>query len=222
MIEQHNNFFKEFKEMKSRLSLNFENQILSNTPNEKQQKAYISYETLLDIKNSLQKGSQKRLLFSMYLLIPPVRANYGNMKIYKKNPHDDEDNYIILSSDKPKIVLNKFKTNGTYGRISIPIPMDLMSEILDSLEKNPRDYLFTLKNGKPFEKKNVFSVMANKILKKETGNKDFNLTMFRHIYLSRPDLDLTNKTLKERKKISDIMGHSANMQERYIWKNIQK
>jgi hypothetical protein len=217
MIEKHNENFKEYGRIKERMSSKTEEKVLSNKPHDKQERAFIPYEKLIKIKDSLPKGSKSRLLFSMYLLIPPVRANYGDVKIYDHDHKNKDDNYIVLDNN-PKIVLNKYKTSKTYDTIEISIPNDLLKEINDSLELNKREYLFTLEDGKPFTKKNTFSVYANRILKKETKNNDFCLTIFRHVYLSRKDIDLSNKTLGERKKISNVMGHSLDTQSRYVWK----
>ena len=55
----------------------------SNKPNDRQEKAYVSFDDVEKIRNKLKKGSMSRLLLSMYTMIPPVRSDYDKIAIYK-------------------------------------------------------------------------------------------------------------------------------------------
>jgi hypothetical protein len=215
--EAYPTLLKDWKKVKRDIEKPTIDQVESNKPSDLQEKAFISYDEILKIKDKLEKGSDARLLISMYTLIPPVRSNYDRLEIFTKDPKDDENNYMVLDNE-PRIVLNKYKTAKIYDKIEIPIPLNLQSEINYSLEKRPRKYLFDDIHGKPYEKPNTFNQWANRLLKRTFGNQYFSLTEFRHIYISRPDLDISNKSIAEKKLIANLMGHSVGTQARYLWK----
>ena len=210
--EKQPTLLKEWKQSKDSIIDN--EHIMNNEPNEKQKKALITFDEIEKIRNKLPDGSDGKLIISLYTMIPPLRADFDKVRIYDKDPNNDKENYIVLN--KKKLILNKYKTDKVYGKKEINLPKELMKQINLSLEKKQRDYLFIQKNGNPYIS-NSWNIYANRLLKKII-NENFSLTMFRHIYISRPDLDLNNKTLKEKQEIADQMGHSIETQSKYYWK----
>jgi integrase len=194
----------------------------TNKPTERQEKAYISFDELIKIRNKLKQGSYTRLIISLYTMIPPVRSDYYKVKIYKdiKQIPDDNSNYLVLNK-KPYIGLRKYKTSKTYKTIKIDIPNELQKEIEASLKMYPREYLFVQKNGTSFDKPNTFNKWANRLLK-TTINEKFSLTTFRHIYITRRDLKLEEKSGIERDEVARIMGHSIATQQNYLWHTYEK
>ena len=194
----------------------------TNKPTERQEKAYISFEELIKIRNKLKQGSYVRLIISLYTMIPPVRSDYHKVKIYKdvKQIPDDNSNYLVLNK-KPYIGLRKYKTSKTYKTIQIDIPNELQKEIEASLKMYPREYLFVQKNGTSFDKPNTFNKWANRLLKTNI-NENFSLTTFRHIYITRRDLKLEEKSGIERDEVARIMGHSIATQQNYLWHTYEK
>lgn len=194
----------------------------TNKPTERQEKAYISFEELIKIRNKLKQGSYVKLIISLYTMIPPVRSDYHKVKIYKdvKQIPDDNSNYLVLNK-KPYIGLRKYKTSKTYKTIQIDIPNELQKEIEASLKMYPREYLFVQKNGTSFDKPNTFNKWANRLLKTNI-NENFSLTTFRHIYITRRDLKLEEKSGIERDEVARIMGHSIATQQNYLWHTYEK
>ena len=190
----------------------------SNKPTDRQKEAYISFEKIEEIRDKLKKGSIGRLLLSMYTMIPPVRSDYDKIGIYKneKIVKDGIDNFLILNKN-PYLVITKYKTSKTYKDIKIDLPKKLVSEIKASLKLKPRDFLFIQKNGEPYDKPNTFNRWANRTLKKIFGKKNISLSTLRHIYITRRDLKLEEKSGLERKEIADVMGHSVATQQNYLW-----
>lgn len=202
----------EVKKIKDKIDEKYE----SNRPTSKQETAYIDYEKVVEIRNKLKAGTQERLLIYMYTEIPPVRNDYHLMRIYKKKPKYDVGNYFIMNKE-PVIILNDFKTDKTYEQIKIGIPKSLLEEIEASLKLQPRDYLFTSgRDDKPYNSDNTFSKWANRTLKKVFKN-NMSLTTLRHIYITRRDLKLEEKSGTERKEIAKIMAHSLEQQQKYLW-----
>ena len=83
----------------------------------------VPFEELEKLRDSFEKGSDIRLLISLYTMMPPVRSDYYKVKIYKdeKLVPKDDTNFIVLNS-KPYIALRKYKTSKTYNTIKINIP----------------------------------------------------------------------------------------------------
>lgn len=210
--ENQKELYDKWKNLQKKIKQPIINKYNKNKPTKRQKKALISYEDLVNIRNNLKNGTIERLLFSMYIDIPPVRSDYNEVYIYKDDDTPDKTkNYI----QNKTIYLHEFKTSKLYNEIIIPIPRTLDKEIKLSLKNNPRNFLFTNAKGKPY-KRNTFNKWANAILKKLI-NKSFSLTMFRHIFISRKDLKLTSKSGLEKNKIASKMGHSIDTQQHYLW-----
>lgn len=216
--EQNPDLLKQWKNIIANLTKDNDDVIDDNRPNNKQLKALLPFDEIVKIRDKLDDGSDEKLLISMYTMIEPLRSNFDRVKFInglKKDKMDNDENYIDI--DKKQLILNKYKTKKVYDQLKIDLPNDLIQQIKISLEHNPRDYLFTMKSGKPYDSSNTFNKWANRIVKKSIGNDKFNLTMFRHIYLSRKDIHLPEMTMKQRKVIAHNMGHSTLTQDKYRW-----
>lgn len=187
---------------------------LSNKPTNRQKKGYVSYEDILNKRNSLKTGSDEQLLLAIYTMIPPVRSDYDKVKIYYTQG-DYRDNHIVLNNN-PYIILENYKTAKRYHILKIHIPNELETVIKESLKLKPREYLFVRKNGTTYTS-NTFNKWANRTLKKLFDNKNISLTTLRHIYISRRDLKLEERSGLQRKEIAKIMGHSVEQQQKYLW-----
>lgn len=214
--------FEKWKNIHSIIHSPIDYKYKSNEPTERQKEGYVGFEEFETMRDSLPSGSIERLLLSIYTYIPPVRNDYWRTKIY----YDDkvlhskkiEENCIILNNF-PKLILKKYKTAKTYGTIFIDIPSELKDEIMKSIEKLPRDYLFVSSVGDhlPYTNATTFDSWVNKKLKKIFNKPRLTLTMFRHSYISRRDLKLEEKSGLEQDEIAKIMGHSINQQRKYLW-----
>jgi integrase len=216
--------YQKWKEEHEKIKKPIDNKYKSNEPTDRQKTAYITFEEVVKIRDALKDGSLEKLLVSMYTEIPPVRSDYLATAIYTRKPKETavEENYIINRKKKPILVLQKYKTSSKYKTITIPIPLSLKKQIDLSLQENPRKYLFvSTRNKKPYsEFKNPeksFNAWANYVLKQVFKNDNFHLTMLRHLYILRKDLKLEEKSLLEREKLANIMGHSVLQQEKYSW-----
>lgn len=137
----------------------------------------------------------------------------------KSDDDDKKGNYVEVFSDKILFVLQDYKTKHTYKKKVIELPPKVSSNIRNLLKKNPnRPFLFMSTKNKPFASRKAFNIWANKALRTILKNEHFSLTMFRHIYISRPDLDLRSKSGIEQQEIADKMCHSiSSQQQSYHW-----
>lgn len=216
MKQKYPELYMEWDEIHKLVRLPINEKYNSNKPTKRQEEGFVTFKELEDTRDKLKKGSIRRLLLSMYTFIPPLRSDYDKVGIYKNEDEVKEDNYLIMDK-KPYLVIRKYKTSKTYKDNKIDLPKKLVDEIKNSLEKQPRKYLFIQKNGEPYDKPNTFNKWANRNLKEIFKKKNISLSTLRHIYISRPDLKLEQKSGTDRKKIADIMGHSVGTQQNYLW-----
>jgi hypothetical protein len=195
---------------------------LNNEPtgNQLEVATKVDWTTVIKKRDSLQEGSNEKLLISLYTYIPPVRADYFEVHINPPQSIIDSKtpkNYIVLtdSASTSILVIKDFKTATKYKEIKHTLPEPLYKEIKASLKKSPRNYLFTMPsdNRRPFDR-NSFSKWANAQLK-SVFKVPMNLTSFRHLYISA--IDFNNTRGIELEQIGKSMGHSVSMQKGYQW-----
>ena len=200
-----------------------EDKYLTNEPTNRQKDGFISYEDAVKIRNGLKDGSYERLLLTLYTDIPPVRSDFHDTKIYRSEPTEmSKDNFIILKRNKGTLVLNNYKTSKKHGTIKMDLPDETIRQLRLSLKKEPRDYLFLSTSTKlPYSQlktpEKSFNSWSNITLKYIFDNDDFSLTMLRHSYISRKDLEMGKMTGTQRNEIAKKMAHSVATQERYRW-----
>lgn len=216
MKQKYPDLYKQWDDIHKEVRRPINEKYQSNKPTARQEEAYISFKEVEKKRDSLNKGSIERLLLAMYTLIPPLRSDYDRIGIYKNEDEVKESNYLILNKN-PYLVITKYKTSKTYKDIRIDLPKNLVKEIKLSLKLQPRKYLFIQKNGEPYDKPNTFNKWANRKLKTIFNKNNFSLSTLRHIYITRRDLKLEEKSGLERSKIANVMGHSVGTQQNYLW-----
>jgi len=192
-----------------------------NKPTDKQQAkggSTVTFSQIVEKRDELPSGSNERLLLSMYTMIPPCRADYFATQIVKDDELPTQKNYIhFKGNDYAECIINDFKTAKTYKQIKYVLPPELISEILTSLKKNPRSYLFINTKGEPHTR-NSFVLWTRRCLTR-IFETDFTLVFFRHAFVTdfvanKIKPDTTDAEIKE---ISDKMGHSPGMFRAYRW-----
>lgn len=217
--EEHKDIYEEWIKIKDIMQKPLTELYNSNAGTLRQQNAFIEFIELCKIRDKLKYGSIERLLLSMYTKIPPLRADYGSMRIITnildvENTTNDE-NYMILHKDLNYICLQKYKTFRIYGVLNIDLPNDLVDEIKKSIELYPRNYLFvSAKSNEPYSDAS-FTKFANRLLKKITNNEFFSLCTLRHSYISTLDLNMTGT---DKTNIANKMAHSVDTQRKYVIK----
>jgi hypothetical protein len=170
-------------------------------------------------RDSLPSGSLERLLLSLYTFLPPVRADYYEMRINppKSITEAQKTNFMLLTTNPSTsfIIIRDFKTASKYNEIKHALPPKLHEQIIASLTLKPRSYIFTMPsdNSRPFDR-NGFSKWANAKLT-ELFQVPMTLTTLRHLYISTIDFNKTRAS--ELEKIGNAMGHSISMQKGYQW-----
>jgi integrase len=220
--DKHWEIFKEWEDIHRQIRRPIEEHYLSNEPTPRQAAAYMPFDEVKRVMERMEEGTAEKLLLAMYVYIPPLRSDYASTKIYHVRPKNKpaDENYIILD-ENPQVVVQMHKTDDKYKEIVNAIPPQLEREIRASLKKSPREYLFvSTRSGKSYSTMKsgdrAWNAWANSVLRKHL-NDQFTLTMFRHIWLTRSDLDLCNKTGTELNELAERMGHSVSQQRKYIF-----
>jgi len=180
-----------------------------NAPTDKQLINKLTYNEAIEKLNELinNKNYSDALLLSMYVIVPPVRSNYGSILIADKAHHEIYELNKLSHLYNNKIYLYDLKVN--KGKEHIIILPDQVKNIINEL--NPEKYLFTNKNGNNMTNRQ-FSVWANTRLN-DIFKKNITLTHLRHIYIN--NLDMNKLTSADKSKIAKQMNHSTNMQDKY-------
>ena len=204
---------KEWCEIRNTNSEPINEHYVSGEPTENQKEKMIHWSEVIKTRDALPV-SEGKLLLGLYTYINPVRADYFACRLYESDPKSETENYMVLSEENPRLVLNDYKTKKKYGTIQIPIPpplYELIGECKTSgICKN--DYLFTNSLGGPYNR-NQYSGYAVRKLERIFG-KPVTLTTLRHSYTSSLDY---NRPIRELNEIAHSMGHSVGVQHMYRW-----
>jgi len=153
----------------------------------------------LEPKALTDLSSEDYLIYSLYTLLPPVRADYNDLP-FLKEPF--EGNYISTAQPVWFFVFNQYKTSKTYGQITTRIP-DRLHDIL-----------------KPYEAdRNILSRMTENALTKRVISVfkklgvQTSITGLRHSYIT--EFLKKKRSILEREEIARQMMHSTTLQERY-------
>ena len=205
-LEREENWQNYYKDLDNQMKSN------DNKPSNKYINNYLDFKIIYDKLDELEKECDnnndkklymKVLLLGMYVLIPPIRSNYGCVHFEfddNKSLIEKKINHIF----KNKIYLYNLKVK-TDNHI-VELPIRLIHIINKSLLHYPRNVLFDLKTNRQF------SIYANNVLK-DIFKINITLTLLRHIYIN--NLDMNKLTVNEKNDIAKKMNHSIGMQDRY-------
>ncbi|HEY9702109.1 MAG TPA: hypothetical protein V6C58_06670, partial [Allocoleopsis sp.] len=100
LMEEYDKWVEEFEIWNE----NYKHKVEQNQPSERQRESYLSFEEMREKVKTLPMGSEERMLLAIYTYIPPVRSDYGRLRIYyDRVPRNPESNYLLLSPEDAKI-----------------------------------------------------------------------------------------------------------------------
>ena len=194
------------------------------------QKVVSNYKKQIDSKELLDKDydsltKKEQALLKMWLVgslyvldpqnNPPLRADYGSMKILKNNEYNDlskeelKKNYLVVIGPKKKFFsLGAYKTEGKFGVQQIQVGTKLNNVINKYLMNYGREYLITDSQDKPMTDNQLskFVIKTFSPTKKNVG-----ISLLRHIVISH----LFPPQTKDKEELASKMLHSKNQQNEY-------
>ena len=190
---------------------------------EKQVENFVTYEELLKQQQRLGAKEDKSendwkdyVVASLYTLNPPVRADYGDMRIFKirDGKGKRKGNELVWGKKKAFFVFREYKTSATYGVVEVavsPALYEVLTAWFAHLGKMPK-YLLG-KSIAPYDLLNYIE-RAFKPTKKRVG-----IDLLRHAYIHHflPDI---STDIKAKQTLAKQMLHSVDRQAHYYPKNV--
>jgi hypothetical protein len=216
--KNYDKYVRYLESYSSKIALEYEKHELTD----KQKNGLVSQEELIKKRDELgnkNEGSPIHLLLSVYTYIPPLRADFDRVKLYKypdrPNKEDDKTtNFIIQNANKKMyLYLNEYKTSPTYSNQVILLPGELSKIIHNSFVKFPREYLFETKQKLQYSDAKQFDKWANRVFNR-VFKKDGGLTigLLRKIRSS----SVAGETMEVKAELASKMLHKPITQNIYL------
>jgi hypothetical protein len=193
---------------------------------EKEEKSFMYWEDILEVysqaRQSLDPTNHKSFLefviLSLYILHPPVRADYANMRVFIDDAHvptNMTDNYCVLQTN-PRFVFQQYKNVKHRGITIVPIDSELHDILLDWMDINETDYLLS---SYVYSKKAFIPLTENALTKRVISifnhrvNKPVSINTLRHSFISF--VTKHDQHYYEKQDNASKMMHSTGMAEKY-------
>ena len=207
-------------------------------PSKKHQENFIPYDELVkkykQVKDKL--NWKDKLMYGLYVLQPPLRADYGDVKLILDSDETDysdiNENYFLI--DKMKMIINQYKSNKVMNKdgefIHKPLIFDVDDDVYDLIYDSVklgieefgemRTYLIEdrfVKKMKP----NTLSKNITRISMSLFG-KPIGIQEIRTIYCSRFQLQDEDCSIETILEDAGKMGHSISVHLKKYMKNYTK
>jgi hypothetical protein len=193
---------------------------MCQTLDDNEKKNYITYvelyaklEELIKIYRDRQTLNNiiKVLTLALYVLQPPIRNNYNDMKvIHNRDENNGQDNYLLIDNDNDMyIILNNDKVIKHYGSSNIRITNERLKGIITIYitEYTPNNtYLFENKDGTPYTKRQIQYVINRTFHDRTLSIYNLRSAFITEYYRQHPKL-------KDREKLAVMMRHSKSIAE---------
>jgi hypothetical protein len=188
---------------------------------EKQVSNFVPYPDLLAVQQKLEAKTDKSdndwkdyIVASLYTLQPPVRADYGEVRVVKKRSATRTGNELVWGQKGGDyFVFREYKTKSTYGVVEVrvsPALHDAIASWFLHLGKTPSTLL-----GRVVTPNDLLGLInhAFRSTKKVVG-----VDLLRHAYIKHHFPQLT--TIKQKEELAMKMLHSRQAQEEYNSQNV--
>ena len=170
----------------------------------------VAWVDLVRLRNEFSKKdylSMKHVLISCMTYIPPMRDQWGSIKLVMNMPTDTDHNYYCVSNGI--FIINHYKSSHYHNQIMFHAPNQLRNIINLSITNHPRDWLITqgnLKTNLPYDSKDMYCLSATM----SKGNCfGYGVNVFRHSFENFISENYGRFIPEEKEDIRKIMGHNA-------------
>jgi len=178
-------------------------------------------EKMRKIEINNEQSDPKSLLFNLLIHLDETpRLEYREL-IYNPKSNLDEKNYLQVSNNTIKLVLNKYKTSDKYGTWTINIANPKLKKYIKHyIEQNcvkPDQYIFVNRKGNIYPS-NKFSEYVQKTFKQKVGTpiRMNDLRKIKEMELFHKAPKTLKKSLAEREKfVEDKFKHSHTTAQTY-------
>lgn len=187
----------------------------------KQVENFVPYDELLEVQKRLadkdktkESDWKKYVIASLYTLNAPVRADYGEVKVFGRgDSRRTTGNELIWRKKKPVFIFREYKTSKDYGAVTIPLSKELTAVIREwfaHLGKTPK-YLLDDK----LTSNALLGYIEDAFV--STGKK-VGVNILRHAYIKHHLPPIATNTNK-RQELATRMLHSVERQQVYFPQN---
>ena len=165
---------------------------------------------VLAMPTATAKQKIRRLIGALYVLHPPARNDYSSMQLIDSDEDiDDTTNYLVLKDGVPDhFLFQSYKTSKKYGLVTVPIGVELRTELQSFLGERKTGLMF----GKKMNKSAVSYAMSQAFT---PLGKHVTVNTLRHI-VTTDSIDLDTRL--QQKKLAEAMMHSSDQQLCYAKK----
>ena len=222
--KDHATAYAKWKKLHDDLTRHQNAKIRRSEPEDKQVEKYTSYEEIEKKYEELKKRgphdterhSMQYLLLSILVHLRPKRADLGAIKLfYEQDPRKTDMNYIVIRKKGASyLVMNIYKTTKYYSTVEEDLKEPLVKDILTSVNRWPRTYLFRKDDGEPMSN-NTYSVFVKTTFEQLFG-RSTGVSLLRHIYITEK-LNYDDMTLEEQEEEAKLMLHTSGLARQYKW-----
>ena len=149
------------------------------------------------------------LLYLLYTEMPPLRADFANLRIYTRDSAKLTGNYLLTGNKRYRLVLNEFKTAKTFGKQVLELPEAVVAHLRVMWAKEPEskvpDAILEMTE-------NALSKRVSSLFEKLSG-KSMSINLLRHSYIKQ--FLSVPRTIVEKEAVAKRMLHSKVLQEQY-------
>jgi len=188
---------------------------------DKQVENYIPFPELMaiqryyaDLPDKTENQWMKYMLTSLYTLNAPVRADYGEMKVFGRSDSRRTGGNELIWSGNPYFIFREYKTSASYGTVIIKVSKELrvvIDQYFKHLGETPK-YLL----GRAITPNHLSTELANAFSR--TG-KFVGVNLLRHAYIQHHLPAIATNTAK-RAELAGRMLHSVERQQAYFSQNV--
>jgi hypothetical protein len=203
-------YLKKMREMAGNVKVATDSQQLSD----KQKIQYVPHKDLVKIANELPMGVNK-VLASLYTLTPPLRNNFGDMRVVNRINSKIPGNLLVMTKKKATFVMRNYKTSSSFGDVRIPLTQKAFALVRDWFKHLGGQPEFLL--GKQMSPTIVGTHIEDAF--RGTGKK-VGVNLLRHAYIKEhlPPIALN---INDKKNLADKMLHSVATQNQYYSLNVE-
>ena len=145
------------------------------------------------------------LIYKFYTLMPPLRADFANLSIYKREIPGRAGNYILESKNTKKwrLVLQEYKTAKTFGKQVVSLPQALIPYIQSA--RGDSDVVLEMSE-------NALSKRVSSIFENLSGTS-MSINLLRHSFIKH--FLSVKRSILEKEQMALRMLHSKTLQEQY-------
>jgi len=195
-------------------SRRYTDRIDDNVESAREIEAHTSMSDWVDAYNKAAEKSpwsQSTLLLALHaLVLPPLRGgDLGHVKI----GYTPTGNCVYKTGRGTwELIVRDHKTSKSFGELKRTITGEAAEMLEDSIEAEPREWLFVTLGGSPYSDSGFSSWKSNVF--KDVFGRRVTTNSLRHAFVS--SMDRQHQSLRDAQRIASSMGHGLHTQRQYV------